>query len=287
MVNHCPLSDWGSNSQVSHAISATPGGPYNFSDTALPVWAHNPDVVMFQNNSVTTFALFHIGGANGGNPANCTNDEIDPLYVNSMPQKRLRQASRPASGLHIATSPYGPWTPVVPGPQNCNNPAPMLHPNGTWFLLCDSTTLFSGESPIGSWTQVTNIPSGGVPGTYEDAFLYLDQRSNWHVIYHVYNANTPCGNCTGQLVSGHSFSPDGLTWHEATESPYSNVIQFTDGGNLTVSTRERPKLMFDANGNPTHLLNGVCGGTATCPPTPAVNCKYNYWDFTLVQPLAT
>jgi hypothetical protein len=32
-----------------------------------------------------------------------------------------------------------------------------------------------------------------------------------------------------------------------------------------MSTRERPKLLFDASGNPTHLLNGICP-TPHCPP---------------------
>ena len=51
--------------------------------------------------------------------------------------------------------------------------------------------------------------------------------------------------------------------------PYSNLVQVTDGSSYTVSTRERPKLLFDAvTGAPTHFISGVCGGTSYCAPTP-------------------
>lgn len=48
-----------------------------------------------------------------------------------------------SSPLHLANSPYGPWTPftdwALPG---CNNPTQMRHPNGTWFIICDSTKMY-------------------------------------------------------------------------------------------------------------------------------------------------
>ena len=38
MVNNCTLQYWGQNSQCTHAVSATPEGPYTKHDTALGVW---------------------------------------------------------------------------------------------------------------------------------------------------------------------------------------------------------------------------------------------------------
>ena len=64
------------------------------------------------------------------------------------------------------------------------------------------------------------------------------------------------------------------------------LMALASGEALTVSTRERPKLVFDAEGRKTHLLNGVCSAPA-CPdgpPTGCVDCKYANWDYTLVQP---
>jgi hypothetical protein len=109
-------------------------------------------------------------------------------------------------------------------------------------------------------------------------------------------------------------------------------VVLSTGEVITVSTRERPKLLFSAEGQMTHLLNGArlprswlaaglvwladCGPRRcafcwggnlrdpppwTCspsfagvcsapacpsgPPTGCVDCKYSFWDFTLVAPL--
>jgi hypothetical protein len=270
MANDCPLSAWGSNSRVDHVISSTPEGPYIFHDTALPVWAHNPQVVV-QNNAdgSATFLLFHIGDANGGNPANCTPSTAEALSPGDGAADAHPLEGAPGSTLHVASDPNGPWTPVLPAPPGCNNPAPLLHPNGTWYLLCDSSSIVTAPSFVGPWTAAGSISTaGGVPGTYEDAFMYLSpDASSWHVIYHVYNATTPCGACLGTMVSGHAFSADGVTWHQSPVQPFDNVYGRTDGVNVTVSTRERPKLLFNSAGVPTHLSNGVCQAV-TCPPTP-------------------
>ncbi len=56
---------------------------------------------------------------------------------------------------------------------------------------------------------------------------------------------------------------------------------------MTVSTRERPKLLFGPSGAPTHLVNGV-SGEASCAPFACSSCKiHGPATFTLVAPLAT
>lgn len=132
--------------QVTHAVSSTPLGPYTYRDTALSVWSHNPQVVMFTNaTGATNFVLFHIGNANGGSPANCTtaagaavgdDASTSPSAAHAVAVARRRsrhqalRAGAAGSVLHFATSPNGPWTPVNPQPPSCNNPAPMRHANG-------------------------------------------------------------------------------------------------------------------------------------------------------------
>ena len=54
---------------------------------------------------------------------------------------------------------------------------------------------------------------------------------------------------------------------------------------VTVATRERPKLLFNAAGEPTHLINPVCSAPQ-CAPQPAIDCKNSFHDYTLVVPLA-
>lgn len=295
MANGCSLNTWGQNSQCVHATADHPTGPFLRQSIAVGIWCHNPQIMMQSNGTGTSFYLFHIGDGSGGNPKNCSTESDMPMLDRHSQQLHSAPAATAFTGkvnvkaggstLHAASSPDGPFLPTVPLP-NCNNPSPMLHPNGTWFLLCDSTTLHSAPSALGPWTQLGQVNArGGVAGTYEDAFLFLDPRGHWHVIFHVYTTDVP-DTCVNSTVSGHYFSRDGFTWLASPYEPFTNFVQFTNGSSMVVATRERPKLLFNSNGDPTHLVNGVTGGTSFCAPTPCVNCKYNYWDFTLVSPLA-
>ncbi len=116
------------------------------------------------------------------------------------------------------------------------------------------------------------------------------------MLYHVYRVGGDAHNCLpghdGAVVSGHYFSPDGFTWHASSVSPYSNVIDLEGGQQQLLTTRERPKMLFNDAGVPTHLSNGVCPTSfdtpIACPQvsTGCVDCKYADWDFTNVSPLA-
>ena len=55
MANGCGMEHWTSNSFVTHAVSSAPAGPYRRQGVALPVFAHNPQVVRY-NKSL--WALF-------------------------------------------------------------------------------------------------------------------------------------------------------------------------------------------------------------------------------------
>ena len=47
--------------------------------------------------------------------------------------------------------------------------------------------------------------------------------------------------------------------------------------------------LFDENGRMTHLITGT-SGVDTCPLNrrgPCLDCKYDYWTYTLVSPLRT
>ena len=143
------------------------------------------------------------------------------------------------------------------------------------------------------------------------------------MIYHVYRTGgAEAHNCLpghdGSVVSGHYFSEDGFTWRAAAVSPYGNVIDLADGSQQLLTTRERPKMVFNAAGDPTHLSNGVCPSPgnfntpiscpevstgcvdvrgaarpgARCarsnsppPPLSPLQCKYNDWDYTNISPL--
>ena len=209
---------------------------------------------------------------------------------------------KPGSSLHVADSPSGPWTPVIPPPPRCNNPAPALHPNGTLFLAC-TWFMMSAPSPLGPWSSPIPIKSVGARplGAWEDPYLWFDARGNFHILAHVYKGTD------GDIVSGHAFSKDGFNWVFSSTQPYSSerlmaVHSFEgvgrkdgrkEGGNegekvgrkegregvsdreggLRYATLERPKLVWNGS-RPVALTNGASTywGSATNQSAPCASC---------------
>ena len=231
------------------------------------------------------FALFHIGTGTGGDPKNCSSSLIDSAGATPS----LQQGSSNASTIHIASNPAGPWNPVLPPPPSCNNVAPLFH-SGTWYILCDSITIYQAHTFTGPWVKFATLtpPPGRSPfGAYEDGFLYIDERGNWHALFHVWSNDKNISSCVGTTVSAHAFSADGVVWSFTPTQPYGATVALASGGNLQLSTRERPKIGFDSNGRPAYLYTGVCASQA-CPSNGwwCSHCKQlGYWTFTLAQGL--
>jgi hypothetical protein len=85
-------------------------------------------------------------------------------------------------------------------------------------------------------------------------------------------------------------SADGTKWTPIYRA-YNTTVFTEDGKSAVFQRRERPKLLFGADGEPTHLFNGVCP-TPNCYPQAAIQCKVQginahtgYWDHTLIVPL--
>ena len=60
------------------------------------------------------------------------------------------------------------------------------------------------------------------------------------------------------LVSGHAFSVDGVHWNYSSgPQPFDPWVVFEDGSRQNFSTLERPHLVFDETGVPTHTVHGA------------------------------
>lgn len=217
--------------------------------------------------------------------------------------------------ISVSDSLDGPWKLLQPAAGNklpvCNNPAPWVHPNGTLYALCGAV-IYTADSIEGPWRNIStsiinhNNAREWPKGWHrEDPYLFTTKRG-WHVFFHASIPDSSPGagdNCTDSVVSAHMYSADGFEWHASSVSPYGTQVEVDDAGpgvrpgtpgaggsatrTITVATRERPKLIFDADGEMTHLINGVCGaGSCTdSPKTGCMDCKYHHWDFTLIQPI--
>eukprot|EP01120_Amphizonella_sp_Union-15-10_P012506 TRINITY_DN5570_c0_g5_i1.p1 TRINITY_DN5570_c0_g5~~TRINITY_DN5570_c0_g5_i1.p1 ORF type:complete len:391 (+),score=81.17 TRINITY_DN5570_c0_g5_i1:73-1173(+) len=274
MVDGCGLCTWGSNSRVVHATSDTLEGPYKFTNQALGVWSHNPEIAVDYSKAEPTYLLFHIGTGTGGNPRNC-NGKKTHLDFNK------KMAPDAGGVFHTSNSPYGPWEPQAPEglPSNCNNPSPYVFPNGTIYLVCTWET-FRASTWKGPWERIPFIFQGdGGRGNWEDPFIWVDSRGNWKLLSHVWIST---GKYYAERVAGLAYSKDGINWWRSPTPPFTNVVKHVDGSESFYSTRERPKLFFDPRDRttPLALFNGVGG----VPGGDKDICGKD-WTFTLVQPV--
>ena len=193
----------GTNSRIEHCTSDTITGPYTFHDVAVDVDASNSVPKLLPDGS---YAIFHIGNGSNG-PAggkNCTSPDWDSLAGDTnggrwsannnsnnnnnssnssdssdssdnstsalarTPASASASASRRAQAIHVSNSLNGPWTPLSPDTlPSCGNPAPHVHANGTYFIVCEHHLLYRSESIHGPWTLVVdlqNVLDGNVRG---------------------------------------------------------------------------------------------------------------------------
>ena len=72
---------------------------------------------------------------------------------------------------------------------------------------------------------------------FEDAFLWIDDEDNFHVLFHVYKYGEVQDTCVNSTVSAHLFSDSGHSWALGEEQPYTTTIMVRDNTSLSVSTR--------------------------------------------------
>jgi hypothetical protein len=307
IAGQCLLNTWGRNSRVDHGVSPNATGPFTYVGQALDTFASNPAVIVLSDASPFKYAMFHIGNGSGSAPTNCTAGPAAAAAADASNFGAVEWVDRTRSAgaalfdsnaISVATSFDGPWVPLEGNTlPSCDNPAPMSHPNGTLYAFC-SDQLYRADHLTGPWSKVGRAIShtgSGSPADvhFEDPHLYTNARG-FHLLFHASNhdENPPLGHeCRNSTVSAHLFSPDGFVWRVSETQPYTTEVEVCVPGGGTkvvvVATRERPKLLFDTRGRPTHLINGV-SGVSSCtdsPRTGCVDCKYRHWAYTLVQPL--
>ena len=213
MVNGCGMEAWTSNSEVVHAIATRPEGPYRRFATALPLWAHGPQVARGPDPAAdaasptppTHWYLFH-DGAGSGDPSslhrarNCSHHDSSGHTADAEHRDQSIEGSTRGNLIHVAPTPSGPWR-SAGRLANCSDPAPLWH-DGAWWVVCHSppqpgahgcklfghrcTTLQTADSAAGPWRTVLRFPANP-PGTgvWEDPFVWIDPGSGtWHVIMH-------------------------------------------------------------------------------------------------------
>jgi hypothetical protein len=283
-MNNCSLDVWLSGSQIIEAQSITgPNGPYiPTGNIAISAEAHNPSALRAPDGTYILFDSY------GGPDSNC------PLEANLTTCKSgsMCKPKMPSNGglgwwvFHISNSVNGPWTPfntTIDFPCFSENltPAPVFLTNGSLVIIfhCDNdATHKQGDLVMvrsDDWRNqpfsrvnnvVWNVCGNGANGATcvqphpEDPFFFTrTSPTKGTVSYHILLHNTPRGI--------HLFSADGNTFtlqqdvdnggNPLAPFVYENIIQQTDGTNLTAIRRERPWLLRNSNGQFTSLVTSM------------------------------
>jgi hypothetical protein len=255
---------WQVDSHVVHATSASPLGPYVYADTALPPEATCMHIAM--NGS--TIVMYHQGRSGNGHSTlkNCTGGSpyVPPRVEDWHPVTPHK--------VHSSDSPSGPWRAgggMMPPGINCENPSPLLLPNGSTAVFCHGPGIRMWVSPGpagtdggdsgGSNNPVRFILQPGaspVPHTvWEDPTVYLDAQGHWHLLSHVYPTNVSNDWLHyADIVAGHAFSVDGVDWTFHPRPPWSADVTGVDGTTKHYATRERPFLLLSESKAPVRYM---------------------------------
>ena len=158
------------------------------------------------------------------------------------------------------------------GSLHISNPSIALLENGKVMLAYrfnpshgEQNGFALSGSILGPFTSSANLTKA--PGNDEDPYLWQSKHDeSLHILYH---------NGAHGL---HAYSKDGRVWSKSpTHSrAFSLELDLSGGNTFALARRERPELLFDAQGAPTHLYNGANTHGATLPgPTTATDTVGN------------
>ena len=199
------------------------------------------------------------------------------------------------------------WSVVATLGSGDFNPSPLVFPNGTTLLMwrhlarVHMVRAANWKGPFafnGSDTGcLANSSSSGAGCEWwhlfdeevdkrglEDPFLYTQPHPStlpsvaathtYHALFHDHAS-----------YGGHAYSRDGVSWNFSSTSPFSNIVNFTDGSSVALQRRERPHLIFDRQtGYITHLSTG-CQPPPTQKKYPPAGRFQNDYTYTLIQPV--
>ena len=273
---HLGFYAWVSHSEIAHAVSDNPLGPYRPKDVALPprgkeFWdglcTHDPTVMRFGSK----YYLYYMGDTADYSMG----DAPDPAVMKT---QRWVHRNNQRVGVAVADSPDGPWKrmdqPLVaptPGFYDalcCTDPTVTARPGGGYVMVYkavgDKDPLpFGGpvvliaatsDSPTGPFMKQPEpvFAKEGVKFAAEDPFIWSDDKRCWAII------KDQGGYYTDQGGKGRSLvlfeSPDGLQWKLA-EHPFITTPEVTwaDGRHQKLAQLERPQIWLE-NGLPAILF---------------------------------
>lgn len=262
---------WVTHSEIAHAVSDRPLGPYKHRDVALPArgkqyWdghcTHNPNII----RAGRQYCLFYMGNTGDGNPTR----QLNMLHRN---HQRI--------GVAVSDSPNGPWQRLDQPAVDANpdksafdslmtsNPGAVPRPGGGVLIVykgvIDNGTTRGGRVRYGVATAANVLgPYTRHPGTIFEAkdggkeWMLAEDPYAWYGKARYYAITRDVvGRFSGAAGGLALFeSRDGFDWRPAAQPKVlGNDFEWEDG-TRSGSKLERPALLFE-DGVPVALFGAL------------------------------
>ena len=286
--------NWLFNSEIIHSVSDKPEGPYHFQNVALPrrgreyfdgMSTHNTCIKEYDGK----FYLYYMGTTYGGDIPTSAKEISSQYGEETWNRKRI--------GVAVADDINGEFvrkdTPLLE-PRDCRywdctittNPSVAIMPNGKTYMIYKSRSAVGkplklgiavADKPDGEFKRFSDKPVFDFSDSnmhIEDPFIWYDSRKQKFCLITKDDVKNGAYGVTGEWGSGFYAESDDCIDFAIGDEPkvYSRTIEWTNGKTTTQGNLERPSVLFDENGNPTHIF--CASGFAERP--------YDFTDITFV-----
>jgi len=264
------FAGWLTFSEIAHAVSNNPSGPWTYKKTALKgrgkghwdeITAHNPKIKYFDGK----YYLYYIATNFGGKEY--TDQDLMATNGKSLEDNNrriLRENQR--SGVAVSNSINGPWErmsdpviePTGPIVTLTVNPAIAKGKDGNYYLIVKgdkpnekrfirNQAIASSKTPVGPFTMQAKPVIGNLDT--EDVSMWYDEGDC--KFYAVFHAHTFIGLMT---------SVDGLNWEKAQNYKITDKKVLLDDGSILMPDRMERPFVYVENGKPRVLCLAVLKG---------------------------
>lgn len=276
------VANWLFNSEIIHSVSKTPEGPYEFRNVVLPRRERKYFDGMNTHNTCIKehggkFYLYYMGCTYAMDPPAPKVDATKEEFIEVWNKKRI--------GLAVASDINGEFvrrdTPLLE-PRDCSywdctattNPSVAIKPDGETFMIYKSRQgcnkpmqlgIARANTPDGEFTRLSDEPILKFENPnfqMEDPFIWYDNKKGKFCLIAKDCCMTGGSGITDEWGSGFYAESDDCMEFTVAPDPkvYSRHLTWSDGTKSTVCNLERPSLLFDENGNPTHLFCALGDG---------------------------
>ncbi|WP_297089717.1 hypothetical protein [uncultured Draconibacterium sp.] len=264
---------WTTDSEIAHAVSESPYGPFQHRDVTLPArgadfWdgmcTHNPTIHEFNGR----YYLYYMGN---------TGDEKKPSTP-TKPTINWVHRNNQRIGVAVATNPNGPWErfdePLIDvSPDSTahdallvSNPSVTLRPDGGYLMVYKAAgkkrkgiaggpvvhCVATSDSPTGPFKKhdLPVFTAEGHDFPAEDPFIFYYGGKYRAIVKDMHGAFIEAGK---SLV--YFESKDGYDWKLDSTNPLASKLQikWEDKGIKQVDFLERPQIYIE-DGKPTAIL---------------------------------